>query len=86
GVMHERTVIRSESGAEKEVDLWTSVFTPRELRLLALGVGLVPEAIYSIEPGGLRSQRPDARDPGVHAGGPQTVTETEAQTVRSRTK
>jgi len=63
GVMHERTVIRSESGAEKEVDLWTSVFTPRELRLLALGVGLIPEAIYSIEPGDFARSDPTPETP-----------------------
>ena len=35
GVNHERTEIRNEAGERREVDLWTSCFTPRELRLMA---------------------------------------------------
>ncbi len=31
-------------------DLWTSCFTPRELRLLARAAGLVPEEIWSVTP------------------------------------
>jgi ubiquinone/menaquinone biosynthesis C-methylase UbiE len=63
GVVHERSVVRSEEGAEKEVDLWTSVFTPRELRLMAIGVGLVPEAIYSVSPGAYARNEPSAETP-----------------------
>jgi ubiquinone/menaquinone biosynthesis C-methylase UbiE len=63
GVVHERMVIRSEEGAEKEVDAWTSVFTPRELRLLAIGVGLVPEAVYSVSPGAYARDEPSAETP-----------------------
>jgi ubiquinone/menaquinone biosynthesis C-methylase UbiE len=63
GVVHERSVVRSEEGAEKEVDLWTSVFTPRELRLMAIGVGLVPEAIYSVSPGAYARSEPSAETP-----------------------
>ncbi len=63
GVVHERAMVRSEEGAEKEVDLWTSVFTPRELRLMAIGVGLVPEAIYSVSPGAYARDEPSAETP-----------------------
>ena len=35
GVNHERTEVRDEDGRGAEVDLWTTCFTPRELRLLA---------------------------------------------------
>ena len=63
GVVHERTVVRSEEGAEKEVDLWTSVFTPRELRLMAIGVGLIPEAVYSVTPGAYARNEPSAATP-----------------------
>ena len=59
GVVHESTVVRSESGAEAAAELWTSVYTPRELRLLALGVGLVPEAVWSVDPGGYARRPPD---------------------------
>ena len=63
GVVHERTTIKDETGAESEVDLWTSVYTPRELRLLALGVGLVPERVWAVEPGAYARNKPDAEHP-----------------------
>ncbi len=51
GVNHERTTIKDESGTDAEVDLWTTCFTPRELRLLAARSGLVADAIWSVTPG-----------------------------------
>ena len=51
GVNHERTEIRSETGATVEADLWTSCFTPRELRLLAALAGLEARAVWSVTPG-----------------------------------
>ncbi len=51
GVNHERTVIKSEGGIDQDTDLWTSTFTPRELRLLARTVGLTTESIFSVTPG-----------------------------------
>lgn len=63
GVVHERATIKDEAGAEHEADLWTSVYTPRELRLLALGVGLVPERIWAVEPGAYGRNRPDLDHP-----------------------
>jgi len=35
GVNHERTSVRDAAGRAREFDLWTTCFTPRELRLLA---------------------------------------------------
>ncbi|MFN2490731.1 MAG: methyltransferase domain-containing protein [Actinomycetota bacterium] len=63
GVVHERSTIRSEDGDERDVDLWTSVYTPRELRLLALGVGLVPEALWGVEPGRFGRRTPNIELP-----------------------
>ena len=63
GVIHERTVVKDEAGDEYEVDLWTGVYTPRELRLLAIGVGLVPEEIWSVEPGNFAKRPPDLDHP-----------------------
>jgi SAM-dependent methyltransferase len=63
GVVHEVANIKDEGGAEHEVEMWTSVYTPRELRLLALGVGLVPETIWSVAPGAYRRKRPDTEHP-----------------------
>ena len=59
GVVHERTTISTEDGSDEEVDLWTSVYTPRELRLMAIGVGLVPDEVYSVDPGDFARRPPD---------------------------
>ena len=59
GVAHERTVIKDEQGGDAETDLWTTCFTPRELRLLARSVGLVPEHVWAVEPGRYARRRPD---------------------------
>ncbi|CAN5561895.1 hypothetical protein BH24ACT26_BH24ACT26_00460 [soil metagenome] len=63
GVVHEVTEIRDEHDNERSVDLWTSVYTPRELRLLAIGVGLVPEAVWGVEPGSFARRAPDIDRP-----------------------
>src|SRR5262249_22413251 len=39
GVQHERATVRGPDGAEAEFDLWTTCYTPRELRLLARQAG-----------------------------------------------
>lgn len=51
GVNHEQTAVRDEEGRERPAELWTSCFTPRELRLLARAVGLRSEAVYGVTPG-----------------------------------
>lgn len=58
GVNHERTTIKDEAGRDEEVDLWTTCFTPRELRLLAASAGLATEAIWSVTPGGYGRHAP----------------------------
>lgn len=63
GTVHERTRIKEADGTETEVDLWTSVYTPRELRLLAVGVGLIPEHVWSVEPGDFARRDPDIERP-----------------------
>ena len=40
GINHERTEVRNEQGEATEVDLWTTCFTPRELRLMCEQAGL----------------------------------------------
>ena len=63
GVVHEVSTVKDEDGADHQVDLWTSVYTARELRLLALGVGLVPEAVWAVEPGAFAKSPPDLDHP-----------------------
>ena len=58
GVHRERTEIRSESGESAATDLWTTCFTPRELRLMAARAGLVVASIDSVEPGDWSPARP----------------------------
>lgn len=59
GVNHERTEIRDEAGRVSEVDLWTSCFTPRELRLSAAWAGLAVEHLWSVRPGEYGPNPPD---------------------------
>lgn len=59
GIVHEDTTVRDPTGAEHPVEVWTSVYTPRELRLLAIGVGLIPEHVWSVSPGDFARRRPD---------------------------
>lgn len=51
GVNEESTVVRSPDGTEQPVKLWTTCYTPRELRLLARAVGLTPIALHGVTPG-----------------------------------
>lgn len=51
GLAHERTVVRSETGEEREVDLWTGCYTPRELRLVLRANEFTVEHLGSVEPG-----------------------------------
>ena len=51
GVHHEVTEIRDEDGRAVTADLWTTCFTPRELRLLAESVGLTVTDVFSVTSG-----------------------------------
>lgn len=63
GVNHERTEVRDEHGQAVEVDLWTTCFTPRELRLLATSCGLAVEHIWSVTPGAYAAEPPRTDTP-----------------------
>ncbi|HWJ96616.1 MAG TPA: class I SAM-dependent methyltransferase [Acidimicrobiales bacterium] len=58
GVNHERATIKDEQGNDAEHDLWTTCFTPRELRLMAKQAGLTVEEIWSVTPGGYTRDKP----------------------------
>jgi len=51
GVLHERATLRDAAGSEEEFDVWTTVFTPRELVLIAEAAGLEVEGVYGVAPG-----------------------------------
>jgi SAM-dependent methyltransferase len=63
GVNRERTTVRSEEGDELDVELWTSCFTPRELRLLAVRCGLDVEHLWAVTPGSYATDAPDLDHP-----------------------
>lgn len=63
GVNHETTTVKDGAGNERAADLWTSCFTPRELRLLTRAAGLEPEHIWSVTPGAYAPNPPDLDHP-----------------------
>jgi SAM-dependent methyltransferase len=63
GVNHEKTTIRDEAGTEVPTDLWTTCFTPRELRLLAARAGLEVRAVWSVTPGDYAARPPTIDTP-----------------------
>jgi SAM-dependent methyltransferase len=63
GVDHEHTEVRDEAGQPKAVELWTSCFTPRELRLMCAAAGLQATDIWSVEPGAYRRDTPTVETP-----------------------
>ena len=63
GINHERTTVRNEAGDSLEADLWTSCFTPRELRLLCDRAALRVDAIHSVKPGDYAARPPDLDHP-----------------------
>jgi SAM-dependent methyltransferase len=63
GVNHEHTSLRDSDGAERPAELWTTCFTPRELRLLARHVGLVDIRVLGARPGDYGLRPPSIDDP-----------------------
>ena len=58
GVNHEQTEIRSSSGQRRSAELWTTCYTPRELRLLARAVGLRVVGVHGVSPGAYGARPP----------------------------
>lgn len=63
GVNHERTEVRNGQGEPAEFDLWTTCFTPRELRYLAAAAGISVRDIWSVTPGDYAKRPPDLSHP-----------------------
>ena len=63
GVNHERATVKDEEGRDAEFDLWTTTFTPRELRLLAERAGLRVRDLWSVAPGAYRREPPSLETP-----------------------
>jgi SAM-dependent methyltransferase len=60
GTVHERTEVRDADGRARPAELWTTCYTPRELRLLAARAGLVDVEVCSVEPGAYGRRLPTA--------------------------
>ncbi|HUQ39273.1 MAG TPA: class I SAM-dependent methyltransferase [Acidimicrobiales bacterium] len=63
GVNHEHISPRNTAGDVAEFDLWTSCFTPRELRLMAAAAGLEVSHVWSVKPGDYAERVPDLDHP-----------------------
>lgn len=63
GVNTEITEVRNQQGDSMPAELHTSVFTPRELRLMVAAAGLAVEAIYAVTPGDYAARPPDVSHP-----------------------
>jgi SAM-dependent methyltransferase len=60
---HESTEVRDGDGTPLPAELWTTCYTPRELRLLAARAGLVDVEVWSVEPGAYQRARPTTESP-----------------------
>lgn len=63
GVNHEHTSVKDPAGTDLAVELWTTCFTPRELRLMVAACGLEVRALWSVEPGRYTERRPTVELP-----------------------
>ena len=63
GVNHERASVKDADGEERQFDLWTACYTPRELRLMAAAAGLDVVDVWSVTPGRYEKRPPDLEHP-----------------------
>jgi SAM-dependent methyltransferase len=63
GVNHERAEVRDPQGRTASFDLWTTCFTPRELRLMAAAAGLQVTGLWGVRPGAYARNPPDLDHP-----------------------
>ena len=63
GVNHELALVLDEEGRDETFDLWTSVWTPRELRLVVDSAGAVVDELWSVSPGDYGRHSPDVEHP-----------------------
>lgn len=63
GVLHERAEVRDEAGRPAAFDLWSTCYTPRELRLMAAAAGLEVSGVWSVAPGAYRVAPPSLASP-----------------------
>lgn len=62
-VNHETTELRDEQGRRAPAELWTTCYTPRELRMLAERCGLAVDHLWSVTPGAYTRDAPSIDTP-----------------------
>lgn len=63
GVNHEHTEVKNPDGEAQPADLWTTCYTPRELRLLARAAGFTDVRVNSVTPGRYELDIPTTESP-----------------------
>ncbi len=63
GVLHEHTVLHDEARRPLDHELWTTCYTPRELRLLLARAGFEVDAIWAATPGRYTTDPPSIDTP-----------------------
>jgi ubiquinone/menaquinone biosynthesis C-methylase UbiE len=63
GVNHEVAEVLDPTGKPQQFDLWTTCFTPRELRLIAARAGLEVCGLWSVRPGSYERRMTDVDHP-----------------------
>jgi SAM-dependent methyltransferase len=63
GVLHERTVVHDTEGRPADQDLWTTCYTPRELRLLLARAGFRLDHLWAATPGRYTTDPPSIDTP-----------------------
>lgn len=63
GVLHEVSRVRDAGDTEADFDLWSTCFTPRELRLMCAAAGCEVQQLWSVSPGSYRPAPPDLQHP-----------------------
>ena len=63
GVLHEATVVHDEDGQAADRELWTTCYTPRELRLLLDRSGFAVDHLWSVRPGRYATAPPATDSP-----------------------
>ena len=63
GVNHELAEVLDTSGRAAQFDLWTTCFTPRELRMMAVAAGVQVCGLWSVRPGLYERRKTDLDHP-----------------------
>ena len=82
GVNHELAPVKDEAGEQRDFDLWTACYTPRELRLLAAAAGLDVVGLWSVTPGRYERRAPDVDHPELLLIAERVASSSSSETLR----